>query len=86
MRKFEVWQKEDLRLFETIIHRDCLEQAAEWRKICVQELLWHVPNANSVTTTPPRIRRLIRTEWKPRSIADSVRSIQTIRKPNNHRS
>lgn len=78
--------KEDVNLFWKIIQRDCLYRAAEWRKICVQELHWHVPNANSVTTILPRIRRLILTEWKPRNIVDSVRDIQIIRKPNNYRS
>ena len=50
---------------------------------CVQELLWHVQNANSVTTIPQRIRRLIPIEWKPRSIVSTVRDIQLIKKPNN---
>ena len=49
---------------------------------CVQKLLWHVPNANSVTTILPRIRRLILTEWKSESIADFAGSTQRTRKPN----
>ncbi len=57
--------------------------AVERRTICVQKSHWHVQSASSVTTIPPRIRRLILTEWKPRSIVDSVRDIQIIRKPNN---
>ena len=48
---------------------------------CVQKSLWHVPNANSVITILPRIRKLILTEWKPRSIADSARLTHYIRKP-----
>jgi hypothetical protein len=50
---------------------------------CVQKSLWLVPNASSVTTILPRIRRLILTEWRPRSIADSARLIPFTRKLNN---
>ena len=49
-------------------------------KKCVQELHWHVPSANSVTTIRLRIRKHIRTEWKPRNIADFARLTQCTRK------
>ena len=56
----------------------------KWRwKSCAQESHWHVQNANSVTTTWPRIRRLIRTEWRLRSTADSARDILCTRKQYN---
>ena len=49
---------------------------------CVQKSLWHVLNANSVTTILPRIRRLILTEWRRRNTADSARPTPFTRKPN----
>lgn len=58
------------------------EHARRWRK-CVQELHWHVQNANSVTITQRRIRRRILTEWKPRNIADSAKRTQCIKRRNN---
>jgi len=55
-----------------------------WRwKLCAQELHWHVQNASSVITTWRRKRKLIRIEWKPKSIADFAESILYTRKPNN---
>ena len=50
---------------------------------CVQELLWHVQNANSVTTILKKTKKRIRTEWKQRNIADSVRDTHYTKKPNN---
>ena len=58
-------------------------QQFKWRwKSCAQELHWHVQNANNVITTWLRIRRLILTEWKQRSIADSVKHIRYTKKQN----
>lgn len=49
---------------------------------CVQKSHWLVPNASSVTTILPRIRKRILIEWKPRNIADSAGHTHCTRKPN----
>ena len=49
---------------------------------CVQKSLWLVLSASSVTTILPRKRRIIRTGWRRRSIADFAGSIHCIKKPN----
>ena len=55
-----------------------------WRwKLCARELHWHAQNANSVITTQRRTKKLIRTEWRPGSIAGSAESILYTKKPNN---
>jgi len=50
---------------------------------CVQKSLWHVQNASSVTIIPPRIRKRILTEWRPRNIAGSAGNTHCTKKPNN---
>ena len=52
-------------------------------ELCVQRLHWHVQSASSVTIILPRIRRLIPTGWRLRSIVDSARPIHCTRKQNN---
>ena len=51
-------------------------------KLCALESHWHVRNVNSVITTRRRIRRIIRTEWKLRNIADSAGNTQCTRRRN----
>ena len=53
---------------------------------CAQESHWHVRSANSVTTIQRRIRRLILTGWRRRSIADSAGNILCIRRRSNRSS
>lgn len=55
---------------------------AEVELLCVQRLHWHVQSASSAITILQRRRRLILTEWKSRSIADSAELIHCIRKQN----
>ena len=50
---------------------------------CVQELHLLAQNARIVTMILRRIRRLILTEWKQTSTADSARDIHYIRKQSN---
>ena len=57
----------------------------DWRnRECVRRSHWLVQSVSSVTTTLRRIRRIIRTEWKPRNIVDSAKLILYTRKPNNY--
>ena len=55
---------------------------ARW-KLCALRSHWHVRSVNSEITTRQKKRRIILTEWKQRSTANSVRDTQCTRKQNN---
>ena len=52
-----------------------------WKQ-CKPKLHWHALSANRETMTPPKTSRIVLTDWKWTSIADSAESILCTRKPN----
>ena len=55
---------------------------ARW-KLCAQESHWHAQNVSSEITTQQKTKRIILTEWRHRSTADSVRNTHCTKKQNN---
>ena len=62
-----------------------MEEPLKWHQNKEQELklFSHAQNANRETTRQQRIRKLIRTVWKPASTADSAESTHRIRRQSN---